>query len=173
MNRHSRPGHIISLTSLYHYTSSVGGVLGSFLPGLEQDSRIARNKYTMSALVSVIIIFILFSAFALLTSNRTGNYLIVTLCSLILSLFSMFFWGYPVIISAIICSWYIVSDTQNIIYRQKPRGSDEVYDAKMLFIDMVKLFYKILQYLQKKDEKEKKEKKKKKRRIINIHIKYI
>ena len=159
MNRHSRPGHIISLTSLYQYASSDGGVLGSFLPGLEQDSRIARNKYTMSALVSVIIIFILFSAFALLTSNRTGNYLIVTLCSLIWSLFSMCFWGYSVIISAIICSWYIVSDTQNIIYRQKPRGSDEVYDAKMLFIDMVKLFSKLYEYFKKKDEDKKKKEK--------------
>ena len=158
MNRHYWPDHIISLTSLYHYTSSVGGVLGSFLPGLKQDSRIARNKYTMSALVSVLIIFILFSVFALLTSNRTGIYLLVMLCSLILSLFSMFFWGYSTIISAIIGSLYIVSDTQNIIYRQKTRGSDAVYDAKMLFVDMVQLFYKILQYLQKKDEKEKKKK---------------
>ena len=44
MNRHSRPGHIISLISLYHYAASIGGVLGFYLPGLEQDSRIARNK---------------------------------------------------------------------------------------------------------------------------------
>ena len=145
MNRHSRPDHIISLTSLYHYASSVGGVLGFYLPGLEQDSRIARNKYTMSALVSVLIIFILFSVFALLTSNRTGIYLLVMLCSLILSLFSMFFWGYSTIISAIIGSLYIFSDKQNIIYRQKTRGNDVVYDdTKMLFVDMVKLFYKIL-----------------------------
>ena len=138
MNGHSRPGHIISLTSLYCYASSVGGVLGFYLPGLEQDSRIARNKYTMSALVSVLIIFILFSVFALLTSNRAGIYLLVTLYSLILSLFSMFFWGYSAIINAIIGSVYIVRDTQNIIYRQKTRGYDPVYDAKMLFVDMVK-----------------------------------
>ena len=99
----------------------------------------------MSALVSIIIIFILFSVFALLTSNRTEIYLLVTLCSLILSLFSMFFWGYSAIINAIIGSVYIVRDTQNIIYRQKTRGYDAVYDdAKMLFVDMVKLFYKIL-----------------------------
>ena len=158
MNRHSRPGHIISLASLYGYASSVGGVLGSYIPGLDQDSRIDMYRYMMSALVSVLIIFILFSVFALLTSNRTGIYLLVTICSLILSLFSMFFWGYSSLISAIIGSLYIVSDTQNIIYRQKTRGSDAVYDAKMLFVDMVKLFYKILQYLQKKDEKEKKKK---------------
>ena len=98
----------------------------------------------MSALVSIIIIFILFSVFALLTSNRAGIYLLVTLCSLILSLFSMFFWGYSAIISAIIGSLYILNDTQNIIYGQKIRGNDAVYDAKMLFVDMVKLFYKIL-----------------------------
>ena len=117
MNRHSRPGHIISLTSLYGYASSVGGVFGSYLHGLDQDSRIAMYRYMMSALVSVLIIFILFSVFALLTSNRTGIYLLVTICSLILSLFSMFFWGYSALISAIIGSLYIVSDTQNTIYR--------------------------------------------------------
>ena len=56
----------------------------------------------------------------------------------------MFFWGYSTIISAIIGSLYIVSDKQNIIYRQKTRGNDVVYDdAKMLFVDIVKLFYKI------------------------------
>ena len=37
----------------------------------------------------------------------------------------------------------IVTDTQSIIYRQKTTGSDAIYDAKMLFIDMVKLFSKL------------------------------
>ena len=158
MNRHSRPGHIISLTSLYGYASSVGGVFGSYLHGLDQDSRIAMYRYMMSALVSVLIIFILFSVFALLTSNRTGIYLLVTICSLILSLFSMFFWGYSALISAIIGSLYIVSDTQNIIYRQKRGQGDPIYDAKMLFVDLVRLFYRILEYFQKKDKDDKKKK---------------
>ena len=78
----------------------------------------------------------------------------------------MFFWGYSTIISAIIGSLYIVSDKQNIIYRQKTRGNDVVYDdAKMLFVDIVKLFYKKLKNLQKKDKK----KKKKKNNIINLN----
>ena len=82
------------------------------------------------------------------------------LCSLILSLFSMFFWGYSTIISAIIGSLNIVSDKQNIIYRQKTRGNDVVYDdAKMLFVDMVQLFYKLFEYFQKKDKDDKKKKK--------------
>ena len=69
------------------------------------------------------------------------------LCSLILLLFSMFFWAYYAIISAIIGSLYIVSDKQNIIYKQKTRGNDVVYDdAKILFVDMVKLFYKIIKF---------------------------
>ena len=59
----------------------------------------------------------------------------------------MFFWGYSTIISAIIGSLYIVSDKQNIIYKQKTRGNDVVYDdAKILFVDMVKLFYKIIKF---------------------------
>ena len=54
------------------------------------------------------------------------------------------FWGYSAIINAIIGSLYIVCDKQNIIYRQKTRVNDVVYDdAKILFVDMVKLFYKI------------------------------
>ena len=39
-------------------------------------------------------------------------------------------------------------------------GSDAVYDAKMLFVDMVQLFSKLLEYFKKKDEDEKKNKNK-------------
>ena len=148
----------ISLASLYGYASSVGGVLGSYLPGLEESSRMAMYRYMMSALVSVLVIFVLFSVFALLTSNRSGIYAMVIISSLILSILGIFMWGYSSIISAIVSSLYIVTDTQQIIRRQKMGGSDAVYDAKMLFVDLVKLFYKILQHLQKKDKEEKKKK---------------
>jgi FtsH-binding integral membrane protein len=148
----------ISLASLYGYASSVGGVLGSYLPGLEESSRMAMYRYMMSALVSVLVIFVLFSVFALLTSNRSGIYAMVIISSLILSILGIFMWGYSSIISAIVSSLYIVTDTQQIIRRQKMGGSDAVYDAKMLFVDLVQLFYKILQHLQKKDKEEKKKK---------------
>ena len=104
------------------------------------------------------VIFVLFSIFALLTSNRAGVYGLVTLSSLVLAIFGIFFWGYSYVISALISSLYIVSDTQNIIYRQKRGQGDPIYDAKMLFVDLVRLFYRILEYFQKKDKDDKKKK---------------
>ena len=159
MNRRSRAGQIVGYTSLYGYASSVGGVFGTYLNTLDQNSRMDMYRYMMSALVSVLIIFIMFSVFALLTSNRTGVYLLVIISSLILSILSCFMWGYASIFSAIVCSLYIVTDTQNIIYRQKTTGGDAIYDAKMLFVDMVKLFSKLLEYFKKKDEDKKKKEK--------------
>ena len=93
-----------------------------------------------------------------MASNRTGIYVLVVISSLILSILGLFFWGYSSVISAIVSSLFIVTDTQQIIYRQKTGRSDAIYDAKMLFVDMVQLFYKILQHLQKKDKEEKKKK---------------
>ena len=159
MNRRSRAGQIVGYTSLYGYASSVGGVLGTYLNTLDPNSRMDMYRYMMSALVSVLIIFILFSVFALLTSNRAGVYLLVIISSFILSILSCFMWGYASLFSAIVSSLYIVTDTQNIIYRQKTTGSDAIYDAKMLFVDMVKLFLKLLEYFKKKDEDKKKKEK--------------
>ena len=79
---------------------------------------------------------------------------------MILSVLTYFIWGYSSLLSTIVGSLYIVTDTQNIIYRQKMTGSDAVYDAKMLFVDMVQLFSKLLEYFKKKDEDEKKNKNK-------------
>ena len=159
MNRRSRAGQIVGYTSLYGYASSVGGVFGTYLNTLDPNSRMDMYRYMMSALVSVLIIFILFSVFALLTSNRAGVYLLVIISSFILSILSCFMWGYASLFSAIVSSLYIVTDTQNIIYRQKTTGSDAIYDAKMLFVDMVKLFSKLLEYFKKKDEDKKKKEK--------------
>ena len=159
MNRRSRAGQIVGYTSLYGYASSVGGSFGTYLNTLDPNSRMDMYRYMMSALVSVLIIFILFSVFALLTSNRAGVYLLVIISSFILSILSCFMWGYASLFSAIVSSLYIVTDTQNIIYRQKTTGSDAIYDAKMLFVDMVKLFSKLLEYFKKKDEDKKKKEK--------------
>ena len=159
MNRRSRAGQIVGYTSLYGYASSVGGVFGTYLNTLDPNSRMDMYRYMMSALVSVLIIFIMFSVFALLTSNRAGVYLLVIISSFILSILSCFMWGYASLFSAIVSSLYIVTDTQNIIYRQKTTGSDAIYDAKMLFVDMVKLFSKLLEYFKKKDEDKKKKEK--------------
>ena len=159
MNRRSRVGQMVGYTSLYGYASSVGGSFGTYLNNVDPNSRMDIYRYMMSALVSVLVIFIMFSVFALLTSNRTGVYLLVVFSSLILSILSCFMWGYASIFSTIAWSLLIVTDTQNIIYRQKTTGSDAIYDAKMLFIDMVKLFTKLYEYFKKKDEDKKKKEK--------------
>ena len=159
MNRNSPNGRRVGFASLYGYASSVGGGLGSYLPSLDQSSRMNMYRYMMSAFVSVLVIFVLFSVFALLTSNRAGIYGLVTLSSLILAILGIFFWGYSYLISAIIGSLFIVTDTQNIIYRQKRGQGDAIYDAKLLFVDMVQLFYKLFEYFQKKDKDDKKKKK--------------
>ena len=158
MNRNSPNGRRVGFASLYGYASSVGGNLGSYISGLDQNTRMSMYRYMMSAFVSVLVIFVLFSIFALLTSNRAGVYGMVTLSSLVLAIFGIFFWGYSYVISALISSLYIVSDTQNIIYRQKRGQGDPIYDAKMLFVDLVRLFYRILEYFQKKDKEDKKKK---------------
>ena len=160
INRRTRAGQMVGLTSLYGYASSVGGGFATYLNGLGPDSRMNMYRYMMSALVSVLIIFVMFSVFALMTSNRGGVYSGVVVSSLILSVLTYFIWGYSSLLSTIVGSLYIVTDTQNIIYRQKMTGSDAVYDAKMLFVDMVQLFSKLLEYFKKKDEDEKKNKNK-------------
>ena len=160
MNRNTPNGRRVSFASLYGYASSVGGVLGSTIAGMDDQSRIENYRYCMSAFVSMLIIFVMFSVFSILTSNRTGIYLFSTVSSIVLSIFAVFFFGYSAIIGVILGALYIITDTQNIIYRSKSSITDPVMDAKLLFIDLVKIFYKIYEYLQKKD-KEKKSKKEK------------
>ena len=161
MNRNTQNGRRVSFASLYGYASSVGGGLGAYLSGMDTESRIENYRYCMSALVSSLIIFLLFSIFSILTSNRAGVYALVTIFSIILGIGSMFFFGYSAIISIILGIFYVISDTQNIIYRAKNSQADAVMDAKMLFIDLVKIFYKIYEYLQNKDKDKNKKKKEK------------
>lgn len=160
MNRDTPNGRRVSFASLYGYASSVGGALGSTIAGMDDQSRIENYRYCMSAFVSMLIIFVMFSIFSILTSNRTGIYVFSAISSIVLGLFSFFFFGYSAIISVILGALYIILDTQNIIYRSKSSNTDPVMDAKLLFVDLVKIFYKIYEYLQKKD-KEKKNKKEK------------
>ena len=104
--------------------------------------------------------FIMVSFFSTLTSNRAGIYGLATISSLIISIISFFFFGGSAILGVILGMLYVVTDTQNIIYRSKTSQNDAVMDAKLLFIDLVKIFYQLYEYMQKKD-KDKKDKKEK------------
>ena len=99
MNRNTQNGRRVSFASLYGYASSVGGGIGIALSGMDTESRIENYRYCMSALVSTLIIFLLFSVFSILTSNRAGVYGLVSLFSIILGIGSIFFFGYSAIIS--------------------------------------------------------------------------
>ena len=160
MNRNSTWGRRFSFASLYGYASSVGGGLGAFISNMDNESRINNYRYCMSAFVSALTIFIMVSVFSTLTSNRAGIYGLATISSLIVSIISFFFFGGSAILGVILGMLYIVTDTQNIIYRSKISQNDPVMDAKLLFVDLVKIFYQLYEYMQKKD-KEKKDKKEK------------
>ena len=151
-NRNTKNGRRVSFASLYGYASLIGGGLGVYLSRMDTESRIKYYRYCMSALVSSLVIFLLFSIFSILTSNRADVYALVTLFSIILGLGSMFFFGYSVIISIILGVFYVIFDTQYIIYRAKSSQTDVVTDAKMLFIDLFEIFCQIYENLQNKDE---------------------
>ena len=151
-NRNTKNGRRVSCASLYGYASLIGGGLGIYLSRMDTESRIKNYRYCMSALVSSLVIFLLFSIFSILTSNRASVYVLVTIFSIILGLGSMLFFGYSVIISIILGVFYVISDTQYIIYRAKSSQTDAITDAKMLFIDLLEIFYHIYENLQNKDE---------------------
>ncbi len=160
LSRNTTWGRRFSFASLYGYASSVGGSLGGVISQMDSETRVDNLRYCMSAFVSALIIFVMVSIFSTLTSNRVGVYALSTIASLVLGIISFFFFGGSAIISVILGMLYVITDTQNIIYRAKNNVSDAVMDAKLLFIDLVKIFYKLYEYIQKnnKDKKKKKEK---------------
>ena len=95
--------------------------------------------YCMSSLVSALTIFVMVSVFSSLA----------TISSLLISIISYFFFGGQAILGVILGMLYVVTDTQNFIYRPKNSQQDVVMDAKLLLIDLVKIFYKLYEYKQK------------------------
>lgn len=107
------------------------------------------------------LIFFSFSAFSLLTSNRTFIYFGVSIALSILSIIHIFVWNgkMEVIIGIILAVGYIIVDTQHIIFKCNPyNDNDCLMDAKMLFVDFANIFVKILIYLLKEKDKEKEKK---------------
>ena len=160
LNRDTPMARRVSFAALYGYGASTGGSLGGYIGRMDDQSRMINYRYCMSAFLSLLIIFIMFTVFSILTSNRSRIYLYTFIASIVLSLLSVFLYGYSTVLGVIVGGLYISMDTQNIIYRAKNTTADAVMDAKMLFVDMVKLFYKIYEYLQKKDKKDKDKKNK-------------
>ncbi len=158
MNRNSTWGRRANFASLYGYASSVGGTLGGTISAMDTESRMNNYRYCMSAFVSALTIFVMISIFSTLTANRTQVYAFTTISSIILALISLFFFGGSAILGVILGLLYVVTDTQSMIYRSKNYSSDAVTDAKLLFVDLVKIFYKLYEYMQKKDKEKKKKK---------------
>ena len=156
LNRNSTWGRRANFASLYGYASSVGGSLGAYISQMDTESRIDNYRYCMSAFVSALIIFVMISIFSTLTSNRVGVYLMSLVSAIVLGLFSWLFLGGSVIVSVILGMLYVIIDTQSIIFRAKSGDDDIIRHAKYLFVDLVKIFYKLYEYLQKKDKEKKK-----------------
>ena len=66
------------------------------------------------------------------------------------------------VLGLIIGCLYVIVDTQTIIRRTEEGQFDVVRDAKMLFVDFVKIFIEILKILQENKKKDEEKDKKKK-----------
>ena len=159
MNRSSTWGRRFNYSSFFGYAASLGGGLGSQISALDRESRIFNYRICLSAFSSVLAIFAVFSIFSILTSNRLGVYFFSAISSLILGIISIFIFGgmAQIIVGVILSLLYIICDTQSIIYRNKNGSNSEpITDAKVLFVDMAKLFFKLLEYFNKKEKEDKK-----------------
>ena len=160
MNRNSTWGRRFNFASLYGYASSVGGTLGGVISGMDTESKMDNYRYCMSAFVSALTIFIMISIFSTLTVNE-GKFIICNSFIFCFINYLILFFGGSAILGVILGILYVVTDTQSMIFRAKNNGnSDVVTDAKLLFVDLVKIFYKLYEYMQKKDKEKKKKKEK-------------
>ena len=155
----------LNLFSFYGYAISLGGLLGTGIANLTKYDKLIFNQLSLQALFMTSLIFISFTMFSILTSNRLAIYSGATLLTFILSIFSFFIWNvkFEIIIGIIIACLYIIADSQKIILNCENNNNNNAFqDAKMLFVDFAQIFIKILMYLLKKKEDEEEEKRRKK-----------
>ena len=155
----------LNLFSFYGYAISLGGLLGTGIANLTKYDKLIFNQLSLQALFLTSLVFLAFTMFSILTSNRLAIYSGATLLAFVLSIISFFIWNvmFEIIVGVIIACLYIIIDSQRIIFNCENNNNNNVFhDAKMLFVDFAQIFFKILMYLLKKKEEEEEEKKKKK-----------
>ena len=164
LNKHSTNYKFLMSSALFGYAFSVGGILGNNLSLLGYNEKLLNYRICITAFSYTVLIFGLFSLFATITVNRPAIYGLSLITSLVLSIISIFIWNltFLFVIEIIVVCCYVISDTQLMIKRALTEDREPIDDAYMLFIDVVKIFMKIYNYLKKKAKEEDEEKKKKK-----------
>ena len=115
----------------------------------------------MSAFIMTTALFGTFSIFSIATSKRLGIYFGASILCLVIGIINIFIWNVMLeaMIGVVIGCLYVIIDTQTIIHKTENGIFDVYRDAKMLFVDFVKIFIHILKILS-ENKKEKKGKKK-------------
>lgn len=164
ISKSSRLSKNVQLISFYCYALSLGGLLGNNISDLDCQSKVVGYRVCLSALSGCICIFVVFSVFSALTSKRLFIYSLSVISSLVLSIISIFVFNTQtnLILGFSSAILYVIIDTQHIIHRYKFEKGSAVHDAKLLFIDLVKIFFKLYEYFMTKEKDKEKEKKKKK-----------
>ena len=154
----------LNFLSFYAYALSIGGGVGMIGYGLNQAQAMLFYKVVMSSFVMTTAVFGAFSVFSILTHQRIGIYLGSALLTLVLGIISIFVFNVMMeaVLGLIIGCLYVIVDTQTIIRRTEEGQFDVVRDAKMLFVDFVKIFIEILKILQENKKKDEEKDKKKK-----------
>lgn len=163
-SRKQRKGlNVLNLLSFYGYALSVGGVLGTKIITLDYASKMFYYSICLEAFVSTLLLFVVVSVFSILTAKRAAIYFGSLALITIISIARIFIWNKAryIMLGVVVECLYFIVDTQNILKNSQSSEPDPVMDAKVLLIDCVKIFYKILAYLEKykkEDEKKKKDK---------------
>ena len=163
-NKHSINYKILMSSALFGYAFSFGGFLGNNLSMLGYYDKLLNYRFCITALSYTVLIFGLFSLFATITVNRSAIYGLSLITSLVLSIISIFIWNitYLFVMEIIIVCCYVISDTQLMIKRALIEDREPIDDAYMLFVDIIRIFNKLYNYLKEKAKEEDEKKKKKK-----------
>ncbi|MCQ2818277.1 MAG: Bax inhibitor-1 family protein [archaeon] len=145
------------------YAFCVGGLAGCVTQNFSPSEKELYYQLCLSAFMMTTLTFFSFSVFAFLTQKRVAIYLGSLLTSLILGIIGLFIYNIMVeiVFGIIIACCYIIFDTQHMIHRAESGRYDVLGDAYCLFIDFVKLFFKFLQLMSKREEEKKKKEKEK------------
>lgn len=161
MERNSTTYQKLNALTFYLYAFGIGGSIGILRTEMSPKELLFFHQICMSAFIMTNALFGTFSIFAIATSKRLGIYFGASILCLVIIIISIFIWNVMLeaMIGVVLGCLYVIIDTQTIIHKTENGIFDVYRDAKMLFIDFVKIFIHILKILS-ENKKEKKEKKK-------------
>lgn len=161
MDRNSSAYKKLNALTFYLYAFGIGGSIGILRTDMNPKELLLFHQICMSAFIMTTALFGTFSIFSIATSKRLGIYFGASILCLVIGIINIFIWNVMLeaMIGVVIGCLYVIIDTQTIIHKTENGIFDVYRDAKMLFVDFVKIFIHILKILS-ENKKEKKEKKK-------------